>query len=75
MVVGWNPVAITSDIATVSSEEFLDIQATISCRFTLKHVRDMITTYSPVITFHTLRKKGEIKTVSFLTRLYNFLVP
>ena len=30
----------------VSSKEFLDIQATIECRFTLKLVRDMIITYS-----------------------------
>ena len=30
-----------------SSKEFLDIQATIECRFTLKRVRDMIRTYSP----------------------------
>ena len=28
------------------SKEFLDIQATIECRFTLKRVRDMIRTYS-----------------------------
>ena len=36
----------TSDIAPVSSKEFLDIQATIECGFTLKRVRDMIRTYS-----------------------------
>ena len=30
----------------VSSKEFLDIQANIECRFTLKRVRDMIRTYS-----------------------------
>ena len=29
-----------------SSKEFLDIQATIECGFTLKHVRDMTRTYS-----------------------------
>ena len=29
-----------------SSKDFLDIQATIECRFTLKLVRDMIITYS-----------------------------
>ena len=29
-----------------SSKEFLDIQATIECRFTLKRVRDMIIVYS-----------------------------
>ena len=31
----------------VSSKEFLDIQATIECEFTLKRVRDMIRTYKP----------------------------
>ena len=47
MIVGWRPVAVnyTSDIAAVSSKEVLDIQATIECGFTLKHVRDMIKTY------------------------------
>ena len=34
------------DIAPVSNKEFLDIQATIECRLTLKCVRDMIRTYS-----------------------------
>ena len=45
---GSNPVAVTSpsDIAPASSKEFLDIQATIECGFTLKRVRDMIKTYS-----------------------------
>ena len=31
---------------SVSSKEFLDIQATIECGFTLKRVRDMERTYS-----------------------------
>ena len=35
-----------SDFAPASSKEFLDIQATIECGFTLKRVRDMIKTYS-----------------------------
>ena len=35
-----------SDFATASSKEFLDIQATIECGFTLKRVRDMTRTYS-----------------------------
>ena len=35
-----------SDIPPVLSKEFLDIQATIQCRFTLKRVDDMIITYS-----------------------------
>ena len=41
-------VAVTSpsDFAPASSKEFLDIQATIECGFTLKRVRDMIKTYS-----------------------------
>ena len=32
-------------MAPVSSKEFLNIQATIDCGFTLKHVRDIIRTY------------------------------
>ena len=47
---GSNPVAVTSlsDFAPASSKEFLDIQATIECGFTLKRVRDMIKTYSQI---------------------------
>ena len=43
-----NPAAVTeiSDFVPASSKEFLDIQATIECGFTLKRVRDMIRTYS-----------------------------
>ena len=33
-------------MALVSSKEFLDIQTTIECGFTLKRVRDTIITYS-----------------------------
>ena len=45
---GSNQVAVTSpsDFAPASSKEFLDIQATTKCGFTLKRVRDMIKTYS-----------------------------
>ena len=48
MVVGSSPVAVTCtlDIALASSKQFLDIQATTECGFTLKCVRDMIRTYS-----------------------------
>ena len=48
-----SPVAVTSpsDFAPASSKEFLDIQATIECRFTLKRVRDMTRTYSQM--YHT----------------------
>ena len=44
---GSSAVAVTyiSDIAPVLSKNFLDIEATIDCRFTLKHVPDMIITY------------------------------
>ena len=37
---------LTLDIAPVLSKEFLDVQATIECRFILKCVCDMIITYS-----------------------------
>ena len=40
-----------SDFAPASSKEFLDIQATIECGFTLKRVRDMIKTYNEVLSF------------------------
>ena len=48
MVVGSSPIAVTytSDFAPVSGKEFLDIQATTECGFTLKRVRDMIKTFS-----------------------------
>ena len=36
----------TSEFASALSKDFLDIQATIECEFTLKRVRDMIRTYS-----------------------------
>ena len=48
MVLGSNPVAVTStsDFVPASSKEFLDIQATIESRFTLKRVRGMARTYN-----------------------------
>ena len=64
------------------SKEFLDIQATIECEFTLKCVRDMITTVKKGITiinafkniFKTVQKEnqtkyGLIKAVNFITVL------
>ena len=47
MVLGSNPVAVTSpsDFAPALSKEFLDIQATIECGFTLKRVSDMTRRY------------------------------
>ena len=43
-----SPVTVTSpsDLAPALSKEFLDIQATIECGFTLKRVRDMTRTCS-----------------------------
>ena len=48
MVLGSSPVAVTSpsDFAPASSKEFLDIQATIECGFTLSRVRGMTRTCS-----------------------------
>ena len=48
VVAGSSPVAVasTSDFAPASSKEFIDIQTTIECGFTLKRVHDMIRTYS-----------------------------
>ena len=50
MVLGSSPVAVTysSGFAPAWSKEFLDIQATIECGFTLKRVRGMTRTYSLV---------------------------
>ena len=47
MVLGSTPVAVTSpsDFAPGLSKEFLDIQTTIECGFTLKRVRDMTRRY------------------------------
>ena len=47
VVLGSSPVAVTepSEFAPASSKEFLDIQATIECGFTLKRVRNMTRTY------------------------------
>ena len=41
-------ITLTSDILPVLSKEFLDIQATMECGFTLKHVSDMIKTYHQI---------------------------
>ena len=52
MVAGWSLDGVTqaSDIAPVSSKDFLDIQATTEYGFTLNRVRDMIRTYNQNIT-------------------------
>ena len=48
VVLGSSPVAVTSlsDFAPASSKEFLDIEATIECGFTVKRVRVMTRTHS-----------------------------
>ena len=51
----WN---LISDFASASSKEFLDIQITIECGFTLKRVRGMIRTYSYKWFFPTYNIKG-----------------
>ena len=55
VVVGSSPVAVTltSDFAPASSKEFLDIQASIECGFSLKRVRDMITYNQYYISIYT----------------------
>ena len=59
---GSSPVAVTesSDIALVSSKEFLDYQAIIECGFTLKRVLDMIKTYSTSLTNISTEMKKQI---------------
>ena len=54
-------------IATVLSKEFLDIQATIECRFTLKRVRDMTITYS------SCNKLVRFKTSQYNSRFLFFI--
>ena len=51
VVLGLSPVAVTSpsDFVPASSKEFLDIQATIECGFTLKRIHDMTRTYSQLL--------------------------
>ena len=60
MVVGSSPVAVTksSDMAPASSKEFLDIQATAECGFTLKLVRDTIKTYNHIYRAQTNNKES-----------------
>ena len=49
-------------MAPAWSKEFLDIQASIECRFTLKLVRDMIITYIPnIFIFSMFIYKGCLK--------------
>ena len=62
LVLGLSPVAVTSpsDFAPALSKEFLDIQATIECGFTLKRVRDMTRTYSQMYRTDQYSKRSSI---------------
>ena len=66
MVLGSSPVAVTSpsDFVPASSKEFLDIQATIECGFTLKRVRDMTRTYSQLIFEHYANIGNQVKFIN-----------
>ena len=61
------------DIAPVSSKVFLDTQATIECRFTLKCVHDMIITYSHYSYISGIRKwiTGEIFKFFLSTEIFS----
>ena len=68
---GSNPVAVTSDtsdIAPISSKEFIDLQGTIECRFTLRRVRDIITCSH---TFYNRFKEMSDVSAPYLTRTWN----
>ena len=63
-------------MAPVSNKEFLDIQASIECGFTLQRVRDMIKTYSQTLsslniseddTFVITKKLSSIKSHGEIT--------
>ena len=56
---------------SVSSKEFLDIQATIESGFTLKHERDMIRTCS--LTSDTFNHHPWISKIQFLLKNYDLL--
>ena len=73
MFVGSSSVAVTytSDFAPVSSKEFLGIQVTIECGFTLKRVGGMTRTYSQVLFVRDFRIKLCGKNTSLLNR-YDF---
>ena len=76
MVEGSSPDAVTqaSDFAPASSRKFLDIQTTIQCGFTVKHVRDMIRTYSQATVRPIFEKddRANIKSYRFVSLLNIF---
>ena len=75
---GSSPVAATkaSDFTPSSSKEFLEIQATIECRFTMKRVRDMTRTYNQlypgILKFSKKHTDGPLTLNSSLNLLLSF---
>ena len=63
MVLGSSPVAVsqTPNFAPALSKEFLDIEETVKCAFTLKLVRDMTKTYSQM---HRTDKDSQYRSIS-----------
>ena len=63
MAVGLSPIAVpeTSDFVPVFRKEFLDIQATIECEFTLKCVCDMIRICNHFFHLYQQNKSSEPK--------------
>ena len=60
-------------MAPVSSKEFLDIQATEECRFTLKYVHDMIKTHTQK-NLYFVRKHISKNLVYIVTLVLQFLL-
>ena len=73
MVLGSSPVTVIapSYFAPASSKEFLDIQATVECGFTLKRVRDMTRTYTHFICFTIFI--SNVSSLSLIISLANFI--
>ena len=72
MVLGSSPVAVTeiSDFVPASSKKFLDIQATIECGFTPKHIHDMTRTYNQM---YNTDKYSEHSSILWQVRLNGWL--
>ena len=72
MVLGLDSVAVTqtSDVAPVLSKKFLNIQATIECKFTLKRIRGMIITFSKM---HRGKYSAESDDNNLLSMVYKKL--
>ena len=57
-------------MAPVSSKEFLDIQATIECGFTLKCVRDMIRRFSHILSGFSMSAISSFKSIENKHHVY-----